>query len=248
MSPLFVYKASCAVTPQPSVCFLSCASIHRLTAQSWFHVCMSCSFWTFYWVSPWNISKTMVMMYHNGSGLNQRRCVPLCAYTGRRWAGHGWRPRVIAGSWSLEKRHVFLSSLREPCLPLAITVCHATVSAMATHSPLMHPSILAIMAQPYLTYSTPQRGNMSSLSPHPPLKRPRSPEGPPLFLCQSICSTLAFIRLLICPPLFWPCHLSPVFNLALCADWGCLNSFVLVISGLCTSQAVRNMNNEYQRF
>lgn len=49
----------------------------------------------------------------------------LMAVTERWWAGHGCRPSVMAGNWSLENRHVFLSSLRELCLLLAFTVCHA---------------------------------------------------------------------------------------------------------------------------
>lgn len=50
-------------------------------------------------------------------------------------------------------------------------------SAMATHSLFIHFSILPITAYFTLTYSTPQRGNMSPSSPHIVLKGPSVPCG-----------------------------------------------------------------------
>lgn len=118
---------------------------------------------------------------------------PMMAVTERWWAGHGCHPSVMAGNWSLEKRHVFLSSLRELCLLLAFTVCHTAERHGYTHF-LYIFSILPITADFTLTHSTPQRGNMSSSSPHTVLKGPNIPCGnSALPLCWSICWALAFI-------------------------------------------------------
>lgn len=108
----------------------SCSPLPHLTAQGCYQVCLSCSFWPiFNWVSPWSTSRKTTGWCIKKPPDQIKSSVFLLmamAVTERGWAVHGSRPRVMAGSWSLENQYVFLSSLREPCLSLAITVCHAT--------------------------------------------------------------------------------------------------------------------------
>lgn len=135
----------------------------------------------------------------------------LTAVTERAWAGHGWRPRVMAGSWSLENQYVFLSSLRELCLSLAITVCHATEGrghTLPSHASF-HPDSGGIAFLNIL--STSKEKHVILLFSHGAKKAPlpsgdlyssstdRSSEPSPSFICLSI-------RL----PVFTPYHLSPV--------------------------------------
>lgn len=97
------------------------------------------------------------------------------------------------------------------------SVCHSLSpsvtpqSAVATHSPHMHLSILAMMAKPSLTYSVPRRGNMSSFSSHTVLKRPHSSRGSstlplpidqlnPRLHSSTYLSVFLFLRPAICLP------------------------------------------------
>lgn len=120
----------------------SCFHPPHLTTQGWLQVCLSCSFWPILIGFPPEVlperrrdDVSKIPPYRIKSPV-----FLLMAVTERGWAGHGWHPRVMAGSWSLEKQYVFLSSLRELCLSLAITVCHATERRGHTLSPLMHLS------------------------------------------------------------------------------------------------------------
>lgn len=172
----------------------------------------------FNWVSPWSISrKTGGWCIQKPPDQMKKLCISL---VGCHWARMGT-------AWLTSQSHGGELESGEPaCLPLlsqrALFVArHLRLSHRGEPgphiSPLMHLSTLAIAAQPSLTYSTPQRGNMSSLSPHIVLKRPRSPRGPLLFLCRSICWALAsIIHLSIRLPVFKRCHLSPAFTIHVC--------------------------------
>lgn len=136
----------------------------------------------------------------------------LMVVTERWWAGHGCRPSVMAGNWSLENRHVFLSSLRELCLLLAFTVCHAAERhgyTLSFHT-FFHPAHHGIFHSHIL--DTSKRKHVILLSTHS-AKRPQCP-------LRELCSSSAdrsaepspsFIYLSIRLPVFMPCHLSPVF-------------------------------------
>lgn len=82
----------------------------------------------FNWDSPWCSSrKTTGWCIKKPPDQIKSSVFLLMAWTERGWAGHGSYPRVMAGSWSHgEPVCLPLLSLREFCLSLAITVCHAT--------------------------------------------------------------------------------------------------------------------------
>lgn len=146
----------------------------QLTAQGWLQVSPSCSFWLNSIrfpppPAPRNTSrKTARIMFPKSFQIKSK--AP--CFSERGWAGHGYSPSVMAESPSLEKRHAFLPSLRELCLFLAFTVCYTTERHAHTIF-FRHFSTLTIAAQASLKHSTPQRGNMSSVSPHIALKRPQ---------------------------------------------------------------------------
>lgn len=128
------------------------------------------------------------------------------------WAWHGSRPRVMAGSWSLENQYVFLSSLRGLCLSLAITVCHATESRGHTLSSYasLHPGRGGITLSHKLYNS--KGKHVILLSSHGAKKAPL----PLRDLSSSSADRSAepspsFIHLFIRLPVLAPCHLSPVF-------------------------------------
>lgn len=88
------------------------------------------------------------------------------AYIPASWRGAGvWRTSMSS------------SPLSESSVCHSLSPSVTPQSAVATHSPLMHLSILAMMAKPSLTYSAPQKGNMSSFSSHMALKRPQPSRG-----------------------------------------------------------------------
>lgn len=107
-----------------------------LLLPPWCQVDLFCSCMAGYnWVFPWRRSRKWAgWCVKRPPDQIQSSVFLLFAFTEWGWAGHGSHPRVMAGSWSLENQCVFLSSLRELCLSLAITVCHATEARGHTFS------------------------------------------------------------------------------------------------------------------
>ncbi|KAE8296270.1 hypothetical protein D5F01_LYC05024 [Larimichthys crocea] len=131
----------------------------------------------------------------------------------RGWAGHGSHPRVMAGSWSLENQYVFLSSLRELCLSLAITVCHTTERRGHTFSShaSFHPGHDGI-SLPH-TLSTSKGKHVILLSSHGAKKAPLPPRDVYSSSADRSAEPLpSFIYLPIRLPASALCHLSPVFT------------------------------------
>ena len=163
----------------------------------------------FNWVSPWSTSrKTTGWCIIKPFGSNQKLCVPLdSCQLSEEWAGHGWHPRVMAGS----------GESGEPvCLPLLsqsalfVTRYHR-LSRHRAPWPHMHLSVLAMMALLSRSCSAPQRENMSSSSSHMVLKRPCSSWGSstlplpidrlnPRLHSSTYLSVFLSLRLAICLP------------------------------------------------
>lgn len=119
-------------------------------------------------------------------------------------------------AWLPSQRHGRELESGEPaCLPLFsqralfVACFHRLSRRRAPWLPFF--SILPITAYFTLTYSTPQRGNMSSSSPHIVLKGPSVPCGSSSSADRSAEPSPSFIYLSIRLPVFMPCHLSPVF-------------------------------------
>lgn len=141
----------------------------------------------------------------------------------REWAGHGWHPRVMAGS---------CESGEPVCLPLLsqsalfVTRYHR-LSRHRAPWPHMHLSVLAMMALLSCTYSAPQKGK------HVIFPFSHGAKKAPLLLRELYSSSAdrsaepspSFIHLSIRLPVFTPCYLSPVFTTCLYAHWGSLNGF-----------------------
>lgn len=188
----------------------STSTLHISLHRADFRYSCHALFGPFYWVSPWRTSRKMTgWCIQKPPDQIKSSVFLLMGITGRRWAGHGWHPRVIAGSWSLENRHVFLSSLRELCLSLAITVCHAT--ECCGHTLSSHASFHSGHHGTTLSYilNTSKGKHVILLFSHTAKKAPL----PLRDLYSSSANRSAqpspsFIFLSICLPLFRPCHLS----------------------------------------
>lgn len=201
----------------------SCFHPPHLTAQGWLQVCLSCSFWpSFNWVSPWSTSrKTTGWCIKMPPDQIKSSVFLLMAVAERGWAGHGSHPRVMAGSWSLENQYVFLSSLRELCLSLAITVCHTTERRGHTFSShaSFHPGHDGI-SLPH-TLSTSKGKHVILLSSHGAKKALLPPRDVYSSSADRSAEPLpSFIYLPIRLPASALCHLSPVFTTWLYAHWG----------------------------
>ncbi len=151
----------------------SCLHPPHITAQGWLQVCWSCSFWPILNGFPLKyIQKDDGMIYQKASRSNRKLSVTL---DGCNWARTGMAMAYIPESW--QGAGVWRTSMSSSPLSES-SVCHSLSPsvtpqrAVAAHSPLMHPPILATVALPSLTCSATQKGNMSSFSPHTELKRP----------------------------------------------------------------------------
>lgn len=115
---------------------------------------------------------------HQEASKSNQTCVPLYSFNRER----------MGRTWLTSQSHGRELECGEPvCLPLLSlsesSVCHSPSpsvtpqSAADTQSPLMHLSILAVVAYDSLTYSPLQKDSVSSSSPETVLKRPGSPGG-----------------------------------------------------------------------
>lgn len=140
-------------------------------------------------------------------------------------------------TWLSSQSHGRELECGEPvCLPLLSlsesSVCHSPSpsvtpqSAADTQSPLMHLSILAVVAYDSRTYSPLQKESMSSSSPETGLKRPGSPCGIST-LPQPIdqLNPPHVIHLSVCRLVSAPCHLTPGSTTCVYAHRGYLSDF-----------------------
>lgn len=176
----------------------SCFSLHTSLCRADFR-CSCQALWLFSnWVSPWSTSRKMVgFCIQKPPAIKRKLCFS--------WCNCNWED--MGRAWLTSQSHSGkLESGEPPCLPLLsqralFVTCYHRLSR---HRVLWPHTLLSCIFPFWPSWHNPLlhiqhlKGETSSFSPHTVLKGPSPPEGPLLFLWQSICSTLAFVHLPIC--------------------------------------------------